>query len=89
MLYSPDDLSLMLIDHENSFGTSLDRPAYIKDIELVIGDQWRSALSELNNEVLRSEFGDVLDDDRLAALETRRDALLNESSSSTLGGNAE
>jgi len=78
MLYSRDELSLMLIDHEHSFGTSPGRPAYLEDIELAVGDQWRSALSELNDEALRAELGDVLDDDRLAALGVRRDALLNE-----------
>jgi len=89
MLYSHDELSLMLIDHEHSFGTSPGRPAYLKDIELVIGDQWRSALSELNDEALRAELGDVLDDDRLVALGVRRDALLNEPPASMLGGNPE
>ncbi len=77
ILYSPDDLSLMLIDHEHSFGTSPEKPAYLKDIELVIGDQWRAALSKLNDEALRAELGDVLDDDQLAALGVRRDALRN------------
>ena len=89
MLYSPDDLSLMLIDHERSFGTRPGRPAYLKNIELVIGDQWRSALSELTDEALRVELGDVLDDDRLAALGVRRDALLNETPESVPGGNPE
>lgn len=78
MLYSREDLSLMLVDHDRSFGVSPERPAYLEDIELAVGDQWRSALSELNDEALRAELGDVLDDDRLAALGVRRDALLNE-----------
>jgi hypothetical protein len=86
ILYSDDDWSLMLIDHEHSFGTNPGRPAYIKDAELAVGDQWRSALSELNDEALRAELGDVLDDDQLAALGARRDALLKESPASIPGG---
>jgi len=86
MLYSPDDLSLMLIDHEQSFGTSLGRPEYLKGVELAVGDQWRSALSELNDETLRTELGDVLDDDRLAALGARRDALRKKTRASTRVG---
>jgi hypothetical protein len=77
MLYNPGDLSLMLVDHERSFGADLKQPAYLKDIAPAIGDQWRSALSELNDKALRAELGDVLDDDQLAALGARRDALLN------------
>ena len=77
MLYNPDDLSLMLVDHERSFGADLEQPAYLKDIAPAIGDQWRAALSELNDEALRAELGDVLSDDQLVALGARRDALLN------------
>ncbi|MDX2412393.1 MAG: metallophosphoesterase [Woeseiaceae bacterium] len=77
MLYNPDDLSLMLVDHERSFGADLERPAYLTDIAPAIGDQWCAALSELNDEALRAELGDVLNDDQLAALGARRDALLN------------
>ncbi len=89
MLYSREDLSLMLVDHDRSFGANPGRPAYLEDIELAVGDQWRSALSELNDEALRAELGGVLDDDRLAALEVRRDALLNETPESVPGGNPE
>jgi len=76
MLYSPEDWSLVLVDHEQSFGANLGRPAHLEDIELAVGDQWRSALSALSEDALRAELGDVLDDDRLAALAARRDALL-------------
>jgi len=85
MLYSGDDWSLVLIAHEQSFGTNPGRPAYIMDTELAVGDQWRSALSELNDEALRAELGDVLDDDQLAALGARRDALLDRSPESIPG----
>ena len=76
MLYSLEDWLLVLVGHERSFGANPGRPAYLEGIELAVGDQWRSALSELNDEALRAELGDVLDDDRLAALRVRRDALL-------------
>jgi hypothetical protein len=89
MVYNPGDLSLMLVDHERSFGADLEQPAYLKDIAPAIGDQWRSALSELNDEALRAELGDVLDDDQLAALGARRDALLKGSKASIPGGNPE
>ena len=79
MLYSPDDWLLVLVDHENSFGTTEGRPAYLTDVELAIGDQWRTALLELDNEVLRAELGSVLDEHSLAALGKRRDALVHES----------
>ena len=76
MLYKSDDWFLMLVDHESSFSAEKGRPAYLKDVELAIGDQWRMALLELDDEVLRAELGDVLDEDRLAALGKRRDALV-------------
>ena len=79
MLYSPDDWQLVLVDHENSFSTKTDRPTYLKNVELIIGDQWRNALLELNDEKLRKNLGDVLDKRRLAALGKRRDALIEES----------
>jgi len=80
MLYSPEDWLLMLVDHENSFGMETDRPAYLKEIELAIGDQWRTGLLELNDEVLRANLGEVLDEHRLAALSKRRDAVITGSS---------
>lgn len=76
MLYSPDDWLLILVDHENAFGTVDERPAYLQGVELAIGDQWRTALLEVDDEVLRAELGGVLDERRLAALGRRRDALL-------------
>ena len=79
MLYSPDDWLLMLIEHENSFGVETDRPAYLKEIELAVGDQWRATLTDLDDEVLREELGDVLDERRLEELGERRDALIKTS----------
>ncbi len=80
MLYDPDDWLLMLVDHENSFGVETDRPAYLKEIELAIGEQWRMALLEIDDETLRTNLGDVLDKRRLAALSKRRDAMITDSS---------
>ena len=79
MVYSPDDWLLMLVDHENSFGAQEGRPTYLENIELTVGDQWRTALLELDDEALRAELGDVLDEGRLTALARRRDALVGES----------
>ncbi len=79
MLYSPDNWQLMLVNHENSFSTKRDRPTYLNNIELIIGDQWRTALLELDDERLRTNLGDVLDKRRLAALAKRRDTLIEDS----------
>ena len=80
MVYSPDDWSLMLVDHENAFGVQQEWPAYPEGVELSVGDQWRTALQALDNEALRSGLGDVLDERRLSALASRRDALIRGSS---------
>lgn len=76
MLYSRDDWLLMLVDHENSFAAEQGRPVYLKDIELTIGNEWRAALLEIDDETLRKNLGDVLDKRRLAALSKRRDAMI-------------
>ena len=78
MLYSPDDWLLILVDHENSFSAGTGRPAYQENIELAVGDQWRNALLELNDERLRENLAEVLDERRLLALFERRDALIGE-----------
>jgi len=79
MLYSPEDWLLMLIDHEKSFGTEINRPLYQKEIELPIGDQWLTALLDLDDSELHEELGDVLDGRRLKALSDRRDTLIKTS----------
>ncbi len=71
-----DDWLLMLIDNQNSFGVATDRPAYLKNIELTIGDQWRTALLGLDDVELREALGDVLDEQRFKALRDRRDVLI-------------
>ncbi len=85
MLYSPDNWQLMLVNHENSFSTKKDRPAYLKNVALALGDQWRTALVEIDDERLRAELGDVLDKGRLKALAKRRDALIEGSNLRELG----
>ena len=85
MLYSPNIWQLMLINHQNSFGTKKDRPTYLKNIKLEIGDQWRTALLELDDQTLLTNLGDVLDKHRLAALSKRRDALIEDSNRLALG----
>jgi hypothetical protein len=76
MVYSPDDWLLILVDHENAFGAELERPDYLDGADIAIGDQWRTALLELDDATLRKGLGDVLDERRLSALASRRDALI-------------
>jgi len=80
MLYNAEEWLLMLVDHENSFGVETDRPAYLKEIELAIGEQWRTALLRIDDSTLTTNLGDALDKRRLAALSKRRDAMLTDSS---------
>ena len=82
MIYSPEDWLLMLVDNENSFAAEQGRPAYLKDIELTVGEQWRTALLEIDDETLATNLGDVLDKRRITALAKRRDALLDDSNRS-------
>jgi len=70
---------LMLVNHENTFTTKKTRPTYLTNIELAIGDQWRTALLGLDDETLQAELGDVLGKRHLAALAKRRDGLVKES----------
>ena len=76
MLYSPDNWQLMLVDHKDSFSTKKELPAYLRNIRLIIGDQWREALLAIDDGKLRKNLGDVLDKKRLAAIASRRDALI-------------
>ncbi len=80
MLYNPDNWQLMLIDHKDAFAAKKDWPNYLRNIRFTIGDQWRNALLGIDDGKLRKELGDVLDKKRLAALASRRDALIKYSS---------
>jgi len=66
----------MLVDHGDAFDAETDWPSYLREVDLAIGEQWRIALLELDNDVLQEELGGVLDEQRLAALVQRRDALI-------------
>ena len=78
MLFSPDDWLLMLVDHEHSFGTSVDRPLHLRGVDLEIGNQWHEALRKIDDDTIQNALGDVLDQQQLAALGKRRDKLLND-----------
>jgi len=80
MLYSPDKWQLILVNHEDSFSADEDLPSDLGNIELKVGDQWRAALLELDDEKLRESLRGVLGPHQLEALAKRRDALLEGSS---------
>jgi len=76
LLYSLESWQLILVGHENTFRADRNRPAHLRGVELTMGKQWRSALTELDDEALRKNLGDVLNERRLKALGKRRDALI-------------
>ena len=80
MMYDPDDWQLILIDHRDSFSTKKGWPAYLRNIRLTLGDQWRKALLEIDDRRMRENLGDVLGKKHLAALANRRDDLVKHSS---------
>lgn len=80
MLYKPGDWQLMLVNHENAFGTRTDKPAYLKNAGITVGNEWRTTLIQLNDDRLKDSLGDVLDKKRLAALGKRRDILVKSAS---------
>jgi hypothetical protein len=75
MLYDPEDLLLILVDHGAAFATV--GPGHIAHAEITAGKQWRTALRGLDDDALRAELGDVLDEQQLADLKQRRDALMS------------
>ena len=76
--YRTDDWQLILVGHERAFGRGSDRPRHLENVDLEIGDGWRSALTALSDEVIEREFADAMDKRRRSALAARRDALLAE-----------
>ncbi len=82
MLYSTDNWQLILAEHKLSFSTSRGLPTYVANllersvVKLELGAGWRKALSELTDDYLNEELGDVLDRRRIRALARRRDDLL-------------
>ena len=78
MIYSPDEWRLMLIGHQNAFSTRSGLPAYLRNIELDLGDGWQEALGALTRDVVDEAFDGILDRRRRRALLERRDELLAE-----------
>ena len=76
MLYHPGSRKLVLVDHESAFTTDPKLPDLHDNDALAIGSQWREALQELSDQRLRENLGEVLDEHRLRALASRRDALI-------------
>ena len=66
---------LILVGHQQSFGTSKGRPKHLVYQALKVGNSWKDALTALTDQVLEDELGDVLDSRRLRALGVRRDNL--------------
>jgi hypothetical protein len=74
--YRTDDWQLILHGHERAFGKGKDRPRHLENVDLEVGDGWKSALSALTDDVIEREFEGILDERRRSALAARRDALL-------------
>ena len=75
-LYSTDSWQLVLIGHENAFSTRRGRPRHLEALAIDLDASWRASLSDLTEERLTAELGDVLDSRRLRALLARRDEML-------------
>jgi len=76
MLYDKSSWRLILSDHDRTFSTRKGRPAHLKKAPIAVSPGWKSALTELSDELLQESFSDVLDKRRLSALQARRDELL-------------
>ena len=76
MLYDKLSWRLILSEHERTFSTRKGRPAHLKKAPIVVSPGWKSALTDLSDELLQESFSDVLDKRRLRALKARRDELL-------------
>lgn len=76
MIYSPDTWQLMLVGHDRAFGSGKKRPRHLENVDLVVGLGWKNALAALTDEIIESEFADMLDKRRRSALAARRDTLL-------------
>ena len=77
ILYDLDSWQLMLTGHGNTFGTNRGRPRYLGDAPLILNETWILALTALDDDMLATHLGDVLDKRRLTALARRRDRLLD------------
>lgn len=74
--YSVDNWQLFSVDHSRAFEPSHWPPSHVTLESLVINDSWRAALSSITDDVLARELGDFLTKRQIAALGSRRDALL-------------
>jgi hypothetical protein len=74
--YRTDDWQLILVGHDRAFGKSKDRPRHLENVDLEVGEGWKTALGALTDEVIEQEFDGILDKRRRQALAARRDALL-------------
>ena len=76
MLYDQSTWRLILSEHDRAFASKKGWPAHLKKVTIPVSVGWKSALSELSDELLEENFSDVLDKRRLRALQSRRDDLL-------------
>jgi hypothetical protein len=76
MLYDKSSWRLILSEHDRAFSTKKGRPAHLKNAPITVGQGWRDALAELDDEVIVENLNDVLDKRRLKALQSRRDEIL-------------
>jgi hypothetical protein len=76
MVYNLENWQLMLSDNGDTFGTKKGRPPYLREAPLTVNSYWKRALTELDDETLAANLGDVLDKRRIDALAKRRDLLL-------------
>lgn len=74
--YRTDDWQLILVGHDRAFGKGKDRPRHLENVDLEMGDGWRTALNALSDDVIEREFDGILDKRRRSALAERRDVLL-------------
>jgi hypothetical protein len=76
MMYDTLSWRLILSEHDRTFSNKKGRPAHLKNAPIPVSPGWKSALTELSDELLEETFSDVLDKRRLRALRARRDELL-------------
>ena len=76
MLYDKSTWRLMLSEHDRAFAKRKGRPGHLKKANVTVSAGWKNVLSELSDQVLQDNLGDVLDKRRLSALTSRRDELL-------------
>lgn len=76
MMYDKSSWRLILSEHDRAFSTRKGRPAHLRNAPVSVSPGWKSALTELDDNILQETFSDVLDKRRLRALQARRDELL-------------